>query len=300
MNLLRLEELESRDLLNAAYVATQPPSRESMPGNPPMWLAAPPFAGDFGGPGAGGGRMGQALGGMPQSFDAGSAPEITFIIITFDVPEQASAGNTGGSYAGSNAGVTLSNPKPPATDAGSIAAVVDLSSLHAAAATASRAGSQAPFTVVTPAVVPTLSGELQGPIAVPLSARTVRPGTEVMPSGPAWLSQGPTATVAATPAVEENQPAEAKSVESALPGVLAALPTIDMAALGHGLQQFLTRIERAGEELVGDVDGLRPWIVAGAAAATACEIARRQMAKSQRSAFGDQRSARPIWLTTNR
>jgi hypothetical protein len=299
MNLLRLEELESRDLLNAAYVAPQPLSRESMPGNPPMWLAAPPFAGDFGGPGAGGGRMGQALGGMPQSFDTGSAPEITFIIITFDVPEQASAGNTGGTYVGSNAGVTVSNPKPPAPDAGSIAAVADLSSLHAAA-TASRAGSQAPFVLVNPAVVPALSGELQGQIAAPLSARTVRPGVEIVPPGPAWLTQGPTATAAATPAVEDSQPAEAKSVESALPGVLAALPTIDMAALGHGLQQFLTRIERAGEELVGDGDGLRPWIVAGAAAATACEIARRQMAKSHRSAFSDQRSARPIWLTADR
>jgi hypothetical protein len=46
--------------------------------------------------------------------------------------------------------------------------------------------------------------------------------------------------------------------------------------LGH----FLTRIEKAGEQLVGDGDGLRPWLIAGAAAATACEIARRQLKRA--------------------
>jgi hypothetical protein len=71
------------------------------------------------------------------------------------------------------------------------------------------------------------------------------------------------------------------------------LPTVDLTALGQGLRQFLSRIEQAGEELVGDGDGLRPWLIAGAAAATACEIARRQM---QRTEDKTQRTGRKLGI----
>jgi hypothetical protein len=46
-----------------------------------------------------------------------------------------------------------------------------------------------------------------------------------------------------------------------------------------GLQQFLDRLENAGEGLAGEREegGLWPWLVAGVAAAVACEFARRQL-----------------------
>jgi hypothetical protein len=62
-----------------------------------------------------------------------------------------------------------------------------------------------------------------------------------------------------------------------------------MAALGRGLRQFLGEIERVGHELVRDEDGsgLRPWLVAGAASAAACEIARRQLKRYYKAAVAN-------------
>jgi hypothetical protein len=42
--------------------------------------------------------------------------------------------------------------------------------------------------------------------------------------------------------------------------------------------------------LIGDGGDLRPWLVATAAAATACEIARRQWARAQKSEVRSRRS----------
>jgi hypothetical protein len=69
------------------------------------------------------------------------------------------------------------------------------------------------------------------------------------------------------------------------PDVLTVLPPFDLSALELGLQQFLGQLERMGQQLTGHRDGtgLGLWIVAGAAAATACEIARRQLVRSQES-----------------
>src|SRR5262249_15876385 len=77
--------------------------------------------------------------------------------------------------------------------------------------------------------------------------------------------------------IETAEPPLAQAEQPSAAAVLAPLAAIDVAALGHGLGQFLHQIEKGGEQLVGDGDGLRPWLVAGAAAAAACEIARRQL-----------------------
>jgi hypothetical protein len=61
--------------------------------------------------------------------------------------------------------------------------------------------------------------------------------------------------------------------------VLTALRPFDWSALELGMQQFLGQLEGLGQGLATDRDGtsLSPWIAAVAAAATACEIARRQL-----------------------
>jgi hypothetical protein len=61
--------------------------------------------------------------------------------------------------------------------------------------------------------------------------------------------------------------------------VLPFLPPVPVAAVERALQQFLDQLDRVRQSLDGDrgEGGLWPWIVAGAAAGVACEIARRQL-----------------------
>jgi hypothetical protein len=83
------------------------------------------------------------------------------------------------------------------------------------------------------------------------------------------------------PQVQEVDEGENELVlpEPQLAGVLPALPPLDLSALEHGLHQFLDQLGEVGRGLVGDPDGagLYLWVAAGAAAATACTIARRQL-----------------------
>ncbi len=78
----------------------------------------------------------------------------------------------------------------------------------------------------------------------------------------------------------EDRPAEAPLVLPAmrLPGVLAVLPAPDLAALERGMQRFLEQLGRIGAPLGLAADEMGPglWIAAAAAAAVACEMARRQ------------------------
>ncbi len=61
--------------------------------------------------------------------------------------------------------------------------------------------------------------------------------------------------------------------------VLAVLPPFELSGLELGMQHFLEQLERLGTRLAmdGDRTGLWPWIVAVASAASACEIARREV-----------------------
>jgi len=65
-------------------------------------------------------------------------------------------------------------------------------------------------------------------------------------------------------------------------GMLNVLPTLDVAALEQGMKHFLGQLQRMGEDLTAKHGGtgLGIWIVAGTAAAAACELARRQLRRS--------------------
>ena len=67
-------------------------------------------------------------------------------------------------------------------------------------------------------------------------------------------------------------------------GALSVLPTVDVAALEQGMRHFLRQLQGVGEELTSrhDKPGMGVWLVAGTAAAAACEIARRQLRMSRR------------------
>jgi hypothetical protein len=289
---LRLEELESRHLLSGSYYAPQPQSRfMPPPENGPTLFAVQPPTGDFhGGPAAYGGWDI-----APQPFGGDPPAPMRWIVITIRLQDVNPT--PGGSDAGSYQPAVAAPPRSAPADAGSIVAAAEVASNRAVAA---RVISQTPFTIVPSVTVPALAAEVQGPVAAQSPIHFLRPGDGIIgPAGPAGLTQLPTlAGVATPPAADEVQPAETTPPVPAPAerGPLAALPAVDIAALGRGLERFLVQLERAGEELVGDGDGLRPWLVAGAAAAAACEIARRQFRRAAEMAVllntADHRSDR--------
>jgi hypothetical protein len=82
--------------------------------------------------------------------------------------------------------------------------------------------------------------------------------------------------------------------DSAVPPPLAFITSaVDIARLSRGFKQFLDGIERTAER-VSESDGLRTWIAAGAVAAIACELARRQL---RRHSADTQRRLEPARIT---
>jgi hypothetical protein len=83
--------------------------------------------------------------------------------------------------------------------------------------------------------------------------------------------------------------------EQALPSpkvsdLLAILPFFDDSALDVGIQQFLEQLERLCPRLAndGESSALWPWIVAVTAAATAGEIARRELRRPPVASAGER------------
>jgi hypothetical protein len=111
-------------------------------------------------------------------------------------------------------------------------------------------------------------------------ADPVRPGAEGSISPPATPTPSEAAPLsesdgAATASALALPPAVTPQVAS----VLSVLPAMDVAVLEQGMRRFLEQVQHLGEVSVGARPGagLGVWIVAGTAAAVACEIARRQM-----------------------
>jgi hypothetical protein len=69
------------------------------------------------------------------------------------------------------------------------------------------------------------------------------------------------------------------------------LPPLDLSALEHGMREFLQQLEQLSAPATGSGRGLSLWLLAGAAAVTACEIARRQLRRSADVPAGADRPA---------
>jgi hypothetical protein len=140
------------------------------------------------------------------------------------------------------------------------------------------------------------AADVPGPVAAQIPLRAISVADSFggrTGAGPLLTGVNAGAGAEQTPAVEVGESSE-PPVATATPSIVATLDTVDLSALGRGLERFLGRLERAGEELVGDGEGLRPWLVAGAAAATAAEIARRQLKRAAELAA--EADARPEGL----
>jgi hypothetical protein len=96
-------------------------------------------------------------------------------------------------------------------------------------------------------------------------------------------------TVAPGGAPSEERPALPAPQVS---GILATLPPPDLSALKLGMQQFVEQLEQVGQRLTTSRDGmgLCLWIMAGVSAVAACELARRQLVRSQESGVRCQES----------
>jgi len=126
-----------------------------------------------------------------------------------------------------------------------------------------------------PAGSHSLPSDLQGLFALrgPVPLPRVGEGPQGY-SGSSETSHQTSRTSAAAPAVQEPVLPSAKGAD-----LLAVLPLFDDSGLDVGFQQFLEQLERLCPRLTHDAESsaLWPWIVAVTAAATAGEIARREL-----------------------
>ena len=293
MNLLRLEELESRDLLSSGYVAPQhfaAPSFALGGATGAAVLAERPAHSDFG--------QGSTFYGwnvMPagpswiiplSSAEPAETTVVEWMVIIVKTPARQSSVTVAGTDPTSVPEVA-ETPKPPNADTGTAIAAVDSVTSPTATNSAARATSQTPFVIVPTVNAPTLYADLQGPISTQLANRSVRPADGSLGRtgsvNPLLLDTQSQTTPAASSGDASGESVAEPPAEPTptLPGMLAALPAVDLAALGRGLEQFMDRIERVGEQIVGDGEGLRPWLIAAAAATAACEIARRQIQRTE-------------------
>jgi hypothetical protein len=88
-----------------------------------------------------------------------------------------------------------------------------------------------------------------------------------------------------SPSEEAPVPPEAR-----LSDVLTALPPLDLAAVGRGMQRFLEDLEGIGGGMgrPASQTELLLWAVAGTAAGVACEVARRQLRRHAEAVSPDE------------
>jgi hypothetical protein len=166
-----------------------------------------------------------------------------------------------------------------------------------AAAAAEQLNPQSSSSVENVADTPGVRPEVQGFTTAGSLVRAGREGEGIVSSPGKPLPSPPTPNPAGgggaggreTPApgsdLKEQEPPDGRLVlpSPQMAGVLTVLPSVSLSALELGMQQFLAQLERVGQGLARDRDGgeLWPWAVAGtvagAAALTAGEIARRQL-----------------------
>jgi len=88
--------------------------------------------------------------------------------------------------------------------------------------------------------------------------------------------------------------------ESMPAGLLGGVVPLDWQALDQGMQQFLDQLDHLGTEFTHGLAGARlpSWLLAVGLAATACEVARRQVKPTARRVFatGDARTDTVTWL----
>jgi len=298
MSQLLVEELEPRQLLSGAGFSARPSPAPPAAGPSSVRVAERPALVDFGGhagPGEGGGmRPSRTI--APHFIERGpSGPGVHGE--AHPCPGAARRGPQDSGDTWDGADVSSAGP-----DAG-----VGLTG------SGESAGGRGASTAAAVSAVPAGGLNLPLPSLLEILMAGVRIGLPGPPAGRSagaeWREPEVLAGVAgpsprgpepASPrsAVTPTEPARDEAeVEEALvlppphaSGALPLLPLLDLPSLEHGLRQLLGQLERVGERLAPPRDGtgLCLWIVAGTAAAVACEIARRQLRSAAPAADADR------------
>ena len=203
-------------------------------------------------------------------------PVTTFTASNVSVsPEPASPSHAPGPDGSAEAAAVSGEPTPAATET-------------LAAASSEHPNPQFPAGAGNLTAIPVLHAEVQAQAVTRAIVAAVRegegPGTWSFP----WLDNHPLVTPGTSPSPMGEVPGEeAPAAELVLPSlpapdVLSALWPWGLSTVERGMEQFLQQLDRMGQRLGRhhDDQGLWPWLVAGAAAATACEIARRQLRRT--------------------
>ena len=112
----------------------------------------------------------------------------------------------------------------------------------------------------------------------PTSGRT----GELIVAPPAIVPPNPGGGGAVVETETKGETAPAKP--GPVPMLLSILPTVEIAGFSRGIRQFLSGVKSAAAKVTEEASGLREWIVAGVAAAAACEVARRQLRRQREAA----------------
>jgi hypothetical protein len=275
MAILRVEELEQRHLLSGGFFRSAAPAPSYDHGGWAAWFSPPPMDMQIGGPRDGYGRQfgppaGEYSGPLRDGGRATNGPLEAGPVVRLSnsVIEAAPEGQNVARLADSRA--TLPVVDAPNPDRGA----------NAATATARfTVSSQTPLLLSVLATVPSV---VTPRIGVSLSPGSTTgfggEGTGVVPATTRSVTPNSGSAVIDSPAAGTlPKDRNSKSFPPIGPGLLSILPGVDLQSLSRGLREFLARIERSAEHLVEDGDGIRPWIMAGAAAVVASEIARRQL-----------------------
>jgi hypothetical protein len=165
-------------------------------------------------------------------------------------------------------------PAPPTTSGGANGAAQVLLGM-----TLERSLSQPRSLLESPGSGQGFAVEPQGLFASRLPLRAV-PAGEVGRAGTIPGQQSGDSNSGSGTPVTSQDAKETPLPSPQVSGALTFLPALDLSALEVGMQEFLEQLENFGPRLVREGDATLPpwpWIVAVTAAATACEIARREL-----------------------
>jgi hypothetical protein len=277
MSILRVEQLEPRQLLSGGCFAPEPsPRPPADAGSPFAWVAERGSFIDFGhdryGPDA-------WTWSQPILLERASPPVVIVRLLpggdgpTRNGPTPVGSGPAARDESGAGEpgpAIVVSARGPAGTDLPHEAAVAPapLARVNLQPATLLDLAGAAALRLALPALVavaPPVAGA-SGRDEIPHALNAASPGQSI--------AEAP----AATPS-PERPPITAPELPPALSTVLSILPPADLAELERGLRHFVGQLESAGRSLLRPVERVDfwPWIVAAAAALAACEIARREV-----------------------
>lgn len=274
MPILRVEELEQRRVLSGGLSHATAPAHPTDYNGSSLQASSGGFADagrltiNFGSPSSDATTIVLLVGNSFRPMFVIAIETIVFVHMPAGAPDAPTIANMDpGRASAALSAVPVNADVPPILNANSTAQAL-------------KAVAQQPALTNTAPVTPAfVAPRFATPILTgPTSGRTgelIVPTPSIVPPNP-----GGGGGVVETEAKVETAPAKPGPV----PMLLSILPTVEIAGFSRGIRQFLSGVKAAAAKVTEEASGLREWIVAGVAAAAACEIARRQLRRQREAA----------------